>query len=64
MARSFRALLIGVIWAGTLDMEVAARLRYWRYLNHPYRQKYRKHREAEEADTRAAWEAANPDPRS
>lgn len=46
------------------DIEVAARLGYWRHLNHPYRQKYRQHREAEEAATRAAWEAANPDHRT
>ncbi len=46
------------------DMEVAARLGYWRSLNHPYRQKYRLHRDAEEAATKAAWEAANPDRRT
>lgn len=46
------------------DMEVAARLEYWRHLNHPYRQKYRQHREAEEAATKASWEAANPDRRT
>ena len=45
-------------------MEVAARLEYWRYLNHPYRQQYRQHRDAEEAATKAAWEAANPDRRT
>jgi hypothetical protein len=46
------------------DVEVAARLGYWRLLNHPYRQKYRQHREAEEAATKAAWQAANPDRRT
>ena len=46
------------------DMEVAARLEYWRHLNHTYRQKYREHREAEEAATKAQWEAANPDRRT
>lgn len=46
------------------DLEVAARLEYWRHLNHPYRQKYRQHREAEEAAIKAAWEAANPDCRT
>lgn len=46
------------------DIEVAARLGYWRHLNHSYRQKYRQHREAEEAATRATWEAANPDHRT
>lgn len=46
------------------DMEVAARLGYWRHLNHPYRQNYRQHREAEEAVTKASWVAANPDRRT
>jgi hypothetical protein len=31
------------------DMEVAARLSYWRSLNHPYRDAYRAHREAQAA---------------
>lgn len=46
------------------DMEVAARLGYWRHLNHEYRDRYRQHRDAEEAATKAAWEAANPDQRT
>lgn len=46
------------------DVEVAARLTYWRLMNHPYRQHYRKHRDAEEAATQAAWKAANPDRRT
>lgn len=46
------------------DLELAARLGYWRHLNHPYRERYRQHREAEEAATKAAWEAANPDRRT
>jgi len=46
------------------DVERAARLEYWRSLNHPYRDRYRAHREAEEAATQAAWEAANPDRRT
>lgn len=40
------------------DVEVAARLEHWRHLNHPYRQKYRLHRDKEEAQTRARWEAS------
>jgi hypothetical protein len=44
--------------------ELAARLDYWQHLNHPYRERYRAHREAEEAATRAAWETSNPDTRS
>lgn len=50
--------------AETEDIEVAARLGYWRHLNHPYRLRYRQHRDAEEAATKAAWETANPDPRT
>ncbi len=46
------------------EMEVAARLGYWRYLNHPYRERYRQHRDVEEAVSKAAWEAANPDYRT
>jgi hypothetical protein len=46
------------------DIEVAARLMYWRYLNHPYREAYRRHRNAEETSIRAAWEADNPDTRT
>ena len=50
--------------AASEELEVAARLGYWRYLNHPYRERYRQHRDAEEAATREAWEAANPDSRN
>ena len=50
--------------AASEEVEVAARLGYWRYLNHPYRERYRQHRDAEEAVTKAAWEAANPDRRN
>ena len=46
------------------EVEVAARLGYWRYLNHSYRHAYVKHRDAEEAATRAAWIASNPDRRT
>lgn len=46
------------------ELEVAARLEFWRHLNHPYRQAYRQHRDAEEAATAAAWEAVNPDRRT
>lgn len=46
------------------EMEIAARLEYWRHLNHGYRDRYRQHREAEEAAIKAEWEAANPDKRS
>ena len=46
------------------EVELAARLGYWRYLNHGYRKAYEKHRDAEEAATRAAWVADNPDRRT
>lgn len=46
------------------EVELAARLTYWRFLNHPYRRRYREHRAAEEAATRTAWEAAHPDRRT
>lgn len=49
--------------ASSDDMEVAARLGYWRCLNHEYRQRYRQHRDAEEAAIQLAWEQANPDRR-
>jgi len=50
--------------ASSEEMETAARLGYWRHLNHGYRVKYRLHRDAEELATQAAWEAANPDRRT
>ncbi len=45
-------------------VEVAARLGYWRYLNHDYRNAYIEHRDAEETATQAAWIANNPDRRT
>lgn len=50
--------------ARTQAIELAARLDYWQYLNHPYRDLYRTHRDAEDAATQAAWEVANPDQRT
>ena len=50
--------------ASSEDMEVAARLDYWRHLNHEYRDRYRQHRDAEEAAIKSAWVAANPDRRT
>lgn len=50
--------------ANSEEIEVAARLGYWRSLNHPYRERYRQHRDAEEAAIKAGWEAANPDRRT
>lgn len=50
--------------AANENVEVAARLEYWRHLNHPYRERYRQHRDAEEATTKATWETANPDRRT
>jgi len=43
-------------------IELAARLRLWRHLNHPYRPRYREHRDAEERANEAPW-LALPDPR-
>ena len=50
--------------AVSAQVEVAARLGYWRYLNHGYRDDYVEHRDAEEAAIRAAWIANNPDRRT
>lgn len=50
--------------ARTPEIELAGRLDYWQDLNHPYRESYRSHRDAEEAATKAAWIAANPDRRT
>jgi hypothetical protein len=50
--------------ARTPIIEQAARQEYWVHLNHPYRERYITHREAEEASTKAAWEADNPDTRN
>ena len=50
--------------ASSEDMEVAGRLGYWRHLNHEYRDRYRQHRDAEEAAIKSAWVAANPDRRT
>ena len=49
---------------GSEEVELAARFTYWRALNHPYRQRYREHRDAEEAVIKAAWQATNPDRRT
>lgn len=50
--------------ARNAEVELAARLEYWQHLNHAYRESYRAHRDAEEAANKAAWDLANPDPRS
>ncbi len=50
--------------ARTPEIELAARLDYWHHLNHTYREQYRAHRKIEEAATKAAWEAENPDTRT
>ncbi len=55
---------IAIAHARTSAIELAARLEYWEHLNHSYRERYRAHRNAEEAATKAAWEAANPDTRT
>jgi hypothetical protein len=50
--------------AASEELEVAARFGYWRHLNHPYRERYRQHRDAEEAATKSVWEKASPDSRT
>lgn len=45
-------------------MEVAARRSYWLHLNHAYREIYRKHRDAEEAETKARWHSEHLDTRT
>ncbi|WP_157898415.1 hypothetical protein [Acidovorax carolinensis] len=46
------------------EVEVAARLGYWRYLNHDFRSAYVEHRDAEAAPTRTTWLTNNPDRRT
>lgn len=46
------------------QVEMAARLEYWQHLNHSYRERYRAHRDAEEAANQANWALTNPDNRS
>ena len=53
------------------ELEVAARFRFWRHLNHEYREKYRHHRDKEVAFAakiseiaKTNWEAENPDRRT
>lgn len=50
--------------ASSEEVELAARIEYWHHLNHSYRERYREHRSAEEASTKAKWLAAHPDSRS
>lgn len=58
------ALVECIARADSQDLEIAARMTLWRHLNHPYRERYRQHRDAEEAATKAKWVSANPDRRS
>ena len=44
--------------ASTQALAIVARRNYWRALNHPYREKYRAHRDLEMAQTQAQCEAA------
>lgn len=37
------------------NMEVLARIAYWRYANHEYRDRYRAHRDAEEEESKKIW---------
>lgn len=55
---------LAIAQARNSDIELAARLEYWEYLNHAYREHYRAYRSAEEAATKTVWESANPDNRT
>jgi len=55
---------LAIAQANSPALELAARTDYWLELNHAYRDLYRAHRDAEDAATQAAWEAANPDRRN
>jgi hypothetical protein len=50
--------------AGDADIEIAARLVYWRHLNHGYREAYRPIHDALAVAARADWEQAHTDRRS
>ena len=54
--------------ASSEKVELAARRIYWMYLNDTYREKYKSHREAEDAQTElmwaSEWNKENPDKRS
>jgi hypothetical protein len=54
--------------ASSKSVELAARRTYWMYLNDSYREKYKSHREAEDAQTElmwaSEWNKENPDKRS
>ena len=54
--------------ASSERVELTARRTYWMYLNDSYREKYKTHREAEEASTElqwtSEWNKRNPDSRS
>ncbi len=53
--------------AHSQEVELAARRAYWLFLNDPYREQYKAHREAEQAanaaNWAAKWHANNPDTR-
>lgn len=55
---------LAIAQAGSPALELAARRDYWQHLNHAYRDLYKAHREAEDAASKAAWEAAHPDQRT
>ena len=50
--------------AASEEVELAARIMVWHHLNHSYRERYRQHRDAEEAATKAKWHAAHPNSHS
>jgi hypothetical protein len=46
---------LAIAQADSPALELAARTDYWLQLNHAYRDRYRAHRDAEDAATQAAW---------
>lgn len=61
---SDKDLSIAIANAPSAEVEIAARLEYWRYLNHGYRGIYRTHRALEDARTKANAPELEPDNRS
>jgi hypothetical protein len=46
------------------DMEILARFAFWRHANHPYRDSYKAHRDAEEEENKQAWDTAKRESQS
>jgi hypothetical protein len=46
------------------DMEILARFAYWRHANHDYRETYKAHRDAEEAENKQVWDVGQRETQS